>query len=118
LDDRNVSTAQEVAKIIHYSYQYPLIKKITSGRDRKVVVVNRKARPLQMANTNLLVISPYEVLTGKTGYTKAADYCVAALVQNSAGEKLTAVVLGAPGDKLRFREIRRMIDWGYKQPYL
>ncbi len=117
LDDRNVSTAQEIAKIIHYSYQYPIIKKITSDRDRKVAVVNRKARPLQMANTNLLVVSPYEVLTGKTGYTRAADYCVAALVQNRSGEKLTAVVLGAPGDKLRFREIRRMIDWGYKQSY-
>ncbi len=115
LDERNVSTAQEIAKIIHYAYQYQLIANITSGREHKVTITNRKSRPLQMANTNLLVLSQYKVLTGKTGYIKASDYCVAALVQDSSGRKLTAVVLGAPGDKLRFREIRRMIEWGYKQ---
>ncbi len=118
LDNRNVSTAQEIAKIIHYAYQYPQIARITSERERKVAVVNRKGRLLQMANTNLLILSPYEVLAGKTGYTRAADYCVAALVQNSNGEKLAAVVLGSPGDKLRFREIRKMIDWGYKHFYI
>ncbi len=117
LDERNVSTAQEVAKIIHHAYNYPQIAQITSAKSRRVTIVNRKGRVLQMANTNLLVLSPYDVLTGKTGYTRAADYCVAALVQNKTGEKLTAVVLGAPGDKLRYREMRKMIDWGYKQYY-
>ncbi len=117
LDERNVSTAQEIAKIIHFAYQYPLIAKITSASQRKVTVINRKGRSLQMANTNLLLKSPYKVLTGKTGFIKASDYCVAALVQNSTGQKMTAVVLGAPGDKLRFREIRKMIDWGYKQSH-
>jgi len=118
LDNRDVSTAQEVAKIVHHAYKYPLIAQITSDRQQKVAVVNRKGRTLQMANTNLLVLSPYNVLTGKTGYIRAADYCVAALVKNSSGEKLTAVVLGAPGDKLRFREIRRMLDWGFKHIYI
>jgi len=118
LDNRNVSTAHEVAKIVHHAYSYPKIAQITSERSRKVTIVNRKSRVLQMANTNLLVLSPYNVLTGKTGYIGAADYCVAALVQNSAGAKLTAVVLGAPGDKLRFREIRKMLDWGYKHIYI
>ena len=117
LDERNVSTAQEVAKIIHHAYNYPQIAQITSAKSRRVTIVNRKGRVLQMANTNLLVLSPYDVLTGKTGYTRAADYCVAALVQNKTGEKLTAVVLGAPGDKLRFREVRKMLDWGYKRPF-
>jgi D-alanyl-D-alanine endopeptidase (penicillin-binding protein 7) len=118
LDNRNVSTAQEVAIIIHHAYKYDKIARITSDRSRKVMIANRKGRVLQMANTNLLVLSPYIVLTGKTGYIKASDYCVAALVQNGAGEKLTAVVLGAPGDKLRFREIRKMLDWGYRRIYL
>lgn len=118
LDNRNVSTAQEVAKIVHHAYKYPLVAQITSDRQQKVAVVNRKGRTLQMANTNLLVLSPYNVMTGKTGYISAADYCVAALVKNSSGEKLTAVVLGAPGDKLRFREMRKMLDWGFKHIYI
>jgi len=118
LDRRNVSTAQEVAKIIHHAYKYPEIAGITSDRARMVAVLNNNHRNLQMANTNLLVLSPYDVLTGKTGYIRAADYCLGALVENKAGEKLTAVVLGVPGDRLRFREIRKMIDWGYKQDYI
>jgi len=117
LDNRNVSTAHEVAKIVHYAYQYPLIAQITSDRSYQVTVLNRRGRNLQMANTNLLVLSQYDVLTGKTGYISASDYCVAALVKNNAGDRLTAVVLGAPGDKLRFREIRKMLDWGYRQVY-
>jgi D-alanyl-D-alanine endopeptidase (penicillin-binding protein 7) len=117
LDSRNVSTAEEVAKIVHHAYRYPLIEQITADKQRKVTVLNGRGRKLQMANTNLLVMSQYDVLTGKTGYIRAADYCVAALVQNKAGERMMAVVLGAPGDKLRFREIRKMLDWGYRQDF-
>ncbi|MDF1545702.1 MAG: serine hydrolase [bacterium] len=115
LNSKNVSTAVEVAKIIHYAYQYELIAKVTSTKQYRVKILNKKNTYRQMANTNLLTISPYRVLTGKTGYIRAADYCLATLVKNRAGRRLTAVVLGVPGDKLRFREARKLIDWGYKQ---
>ncbi len=115
LDSRNVSTAHEIAKILHYAYDYAVIKKITSMKTYMVKVVNRKNTKLQMANTNLLVHSPYTVLSGKTGYIRAADYCLTTLVKNKRGERLTLVVLGVPGDRLRFKEARRLIDWGYKQ---
>lgn len=115
LDARNVSTAHEVAKILHHSYKYKKIARITQMRYKDVKVHNRKNRPLRMTNTNLMTVSPYKVLTGKTGYIRAADYCLATLVKNKAGEKLTVVVLGVPGDKLRFREARKLVDWGFKK---
>jgi D-alanyl-D-alanine carboxypeptidase len=68
-----------------------------------------------MANTNLMVHSRYRVLGGKTGYIRAADYCLTTMIQNSEGERLTLVVLGVPGDRLRFREARKLADWGFKQ---
>ena len=68
-----------------------------------------------MANTNLMIHSKYRVLSGKTGYTRAADYCLISLLENRAGERLTMVVLGVPGDRLRFREARRLVDWGFRQ---
>ncbi|MBU0982844.1 MAG: serine hydrolase [candidate division Zixibacteria bacterium] len=115
LDQRNVSTAHEVAKILHYAYDYELIKKITSQQKPHMCqVVNRKRTKKQMANTNLLIHSKYKVLSGKTGYIRAADYCLTTLVKNKQGERLTAVVLGVPGDRLRFKECRRLIDWGYR----
>jgi D-alanyl-D-alanine carboxypeptidase len=68
-----------------------------------------------MANTNLIVHSRYKVLSGKTGYIRASDYCLTTLVENSEGERLTCVVLGVPGDRLRFREARRLVEWGFNQ---
>ncbi len=114
LDPRNVSTAHEVAKILHYAYKYKLIAEITSKKKYRVKILNRKNTYRQMANTNMIIHSKYKVLGGKTGYIRAADYCLTTLVRNKKGERLTLVVLGVPGDKLRFREARKLIDWGYK----
>jgi D-alanyl-D-alanine endopeptidase (penicillin-binding protein 7) len=115
LDQRNVSTATEVAKILHYAYDYDLIRRITSQKSRVCCILNRKNRTIRMANTNLLVNSRYKVLSGKTGYIRASDYCLTTLVENSRGERLTCVVLGVPGDNLRFRETRRLVEWGFGQ---
>ena len=114
LDSRNVSTAHEVAKILHYAYQYKLIAEITSKKKYRVKILNKKNTYRQMANTNMIIHSKYKVLGGKTGYIRAADYCLTTLVKNKKGERLTLVILGVPGDKLRFKEARKLIDWGYK----
>lgn len=115
LSPDNVSTAHEVAKILHHAFEYDLIKEITARKRDRVQVVNRKGKTLPMANTNLMVHSRYHVLAGKTGYIRAADHCLTTLIENSEGEKLTIVVLGVPGDRLRFREARRLADWGFRQ---
>jgi len=115
LDRHNVSTAHEIARMLHYAYDYPLIRKITSTRRARVRVVNRRRRWLQMANTNLLMHSPYKVLAGKTGFIRAADYCLATLLKDGDGRVLTVVVLGAPRDRLRFREARRLARWGFSR---
>ena len=115
LDERNVSTAHEVALLVHCAFDYPLIRKITSTRSHHVRVRNRKRLTLPMANTNLMVHSPYRVLVGKTGYIRAADYCLATLLSDRKGQRMTLVVLGVPGDRLRFREARKLVDWGYRK---
>ena len=113
LDSRNVSTAHEVAKILHYAYDYPLIREITSQKTRQCRLLNRKNRYVRMANTNMIVNSKYRVLSGKTGYIEESGYCLTTLVQNGKGEKLTCVLLGVPGNHLRFKEARRLVDWGF-----
>jgi D-alanyl-D-alanine endopeptidase (penicillin-binding protein 7) len=115
LDKRNVSTAREIAKILHHAYKYELIAKITSKKKYRAKVLNKRNVYRQFVNTNRLVLSPYKVLAGKTGYTIASDYCLATLVKNKQGERLTLVVLGVPGDKLRFKEARRLLRWGFRQ---
>jgi D-alanyl-D-alanine carboxypeptidase len=61
------------------------------------------------------VHSKYRVLGGKTGYIRAADYCLVTLLRNKAGERVTLVVLGVPGDRLRFRQARKLADWAFKE---
>jgi D-alanyl-D-alanine endopeptidase (penicillin-binding protein 7) len=113
LDSENISTAHEVARILHYARDYDLIARITSTRRQRVTVVNKKRTYLQMANTNLMVLSPYRVLSGKTGYIRASDYCLTTLLQNNEGERVTLVVLGVPGDRLRFKEARKLANWAF-----
>ena len=113
LDSRNVSTAQEVAMMLHHAYEYDLIRQITSEKSRVCRLLNRKNKYVRMANTNDIVGSKYRVLSGKTGYIQESGYCLTTMVQNVKGEKLTCVVLGVPGNNLRFREARRLVDWGF-----
>ncbi len=115
LDSRNVSTAREVAKILHQAYEYQVISQITSKRKYRAKVLNRKNTYRNFINTNKLIYSPYKVLAGKTGYIIASDYCLTTIVKNKKGKRLTLVVLGAPKERLRFREARRLLDWGYRQ---
>ena len=115
LASENVSTAHEVARLLHYARDYELIAKITATKRQRVTVIGKKRTYLQMANTNLMVHSPYHVLSGKTGYIRAADYCLATLLQNSKGERVTLVVLGVPGDRRRFREARKLADWAFSE---
>ncbi|MCM2272224.1 MAG: serine hydrolase [candidate division Zixibacteria bacterium] len=116
LDERNVSTAHEVAILMHHAYSYPEIARITALK-RQTVSVKRGKRTYSMdlRNTNRLMDSPYHVLAGKTGYIDASDYCLATMVEDPAGKKLTLVVLGAPGGSLRFREARKLASWGFKE---
>jgi D-alanyl-D-alanine endopeptidase (penicillin-binding protein 7) len=115
LDERNVSTAHEVAKMVQYAYEYPMICKITTTRRYQVRVMNKKNFRRQLGNTNRFLVSPYKVLAGKTGYIIEADYCLTTMLQNKEGERMTLVVLGTPGDRLRFREARKLADWGFRK---
>jgi D-alanyl-D-alanine endopeptidase (penicillin-binding protein 7) len=114
LDARNVSTAAEVARMLHYARDYPLIAEITRKKTYTARALNRRNWRRRFINTNRLLWSPFQVEAGKTGYIRDADYCLATLVGNEAGERLTLVVLGVPGDRLRFREAQRLLRWGFR----
>ncbi len=114
LSPLNMSTAEDVARIVVNAAKYQTISRITATRLAQVKILNTK-RPtaMQIGNTNDLIHSPMRVLTGKTGYISSASYCLATIVQNGKGERLTLVVLGAPGDKTRFRDARKLAEWGF-----
>lgn len=68
-------------------------------------------------NRNLLLFRDATVDGFKTGYTKAAGYCLVASAKrdfpNVGERRLLSVVLGATSENARANESQRLLNWGY-----
>jgi D-alanyl-D-alanine endopeptidase (penicillin-binding protein 7) len=105
LDERNVSTAADVARMLHAAAHDPLIQQITTTREYEFRT-ERRAHAIR--NTDRLLYGPWDVLGGKTGFIQEAGYCFATWIR-SQGRDLIAVVLGAPTNATRFADAVRLI---------
>jgi D-alanyl-D-alanine carboxypeptidase len=106
LDEHNVSTASDVARMLHAAANETLIAEITTTRS---YAFRTERRAHAINNTNRLLYSRYEVLGGKTGFIIEAGYCFATWVR-SQGRDLIAVVLGAPTNATRFADAVRLLQ--------
>ncbi len=113
LDERNVSTASDVATMVNAAMEYPQIKKISSTYRMRVKVHNKK-RYKNFVNTNRLVLSRWHVQLGKTGFIIESDYCLGTVLKNKSGQEITVVVLGSPTNSTRFRVARKLANFGFK----
>ena len=111
LDDRNVATASDCAKLLHVASSNPIIGAIMQ-KTQYEFTSNRRRH--QLVNTNRLLRSKWRVTAGKTGFISEAGYCLATNVETQSGSEITAVLLGAPSNALRFAEARRLLDWSYR----
>lgn len=114
LDERNVSTAADVALMINAAMKYPLIKRCMSELRYTCKPINKK-RVRTFGNTNRLLWSKYQVKAGKTGYIEKSAYCLATILSEMGGREITVVVLGAPSNGGRFSAARRLADFIFKQ---
>jgi D-alanyl-D-alanine endopeptidase (penicillin-binding protein 7) len=106
LDERNVSTASDVARLLHAAANEPLVAEISTTRSHEFRTQRRRH---QIGNTNRLLYGRYEVLGGKTGFISEAGYCFATWVR-AQGRELIAVVLGAPTNSTRFADTVRLLQ--------
>ncbi len=106
LDERNVSTAADVARMLHAAADIDLIREITTTRS---YAFRTQRRMHQISNTNRLLFSRYEILGGKTGFINEAGYCFATWL-HTQGRDLIAVVLGAPTNATRFADTVRLVQ--------
>jgi len=70
--------------------------------------------PFWLVNTNKLVRYVDGVDGLKTGYTKAAGYCLAATAKRG-DMRVVAVVMGAEKSEYRNREIARLVEYAFSQ---
>lgn len=68
---------------------------------------------IEQPNRNRLLKRDPSVDGGKTGYTKAAGYCLAVSADRN-GMRVVAVVMGAPRSSVRFRAAQALFEYGYR----
>jgi D-alanyl-D-alanine endopeptidase (penicillin-binding protein 7) len=106
LDENNVSTASDVARMLHAAAVDPLIHSITTTASYEF---STERRNHLISNTDRLLKSRYQILGGKTGYIREAGYCFATWLRVD-GRDLIAVVLGAPTNATRFADVVRLVQ--------
>lgn len=111
LSEQNVATAQAVAKILRTVANNDIVSAIMQKQTYEFTSNRRRHR---LVNTNRLLRSKWHVTAGKTGFIHEAGYCLATNIEGPAGAEITAVVLGAPSNALRFAEARRILDWTFR----
>jgi serine-type D-Ala-D-Ala endopeptidase (penicillin-binding protein 7) len=108
LDQRNVSTAADVARMLRAAAGMPLIHEISTTREYEFNSSARRAHAIR--NTDRLLYGDrYEILGGKTGFISEAGYCFATWIRTE-GRDMIAVVLGAPTAATRFADTVRLVQ--------
>ena len=108
LDERNVSTPYDVARLIAVASEVPALSRIMRKWTHRLRTDRRR---MNIRNTNRLLRSRHVIQGGKTGYIDEAGFCLTALVELPDADPIALVVLGAGSNAGRFSEARRLIDW-------
>ena len=104
----NISSAQDLAKVLRAAAAYPLIAEITSRRSQMVSV---NGRPLVVHNTNPLVGAPgWNIVLSKTGFTNEAGRCLSMRLE-AAGRTVSVVLLGAVSSAQRAVDALQIRHW-------
>ena len=110
LDERNVSTAADCARLLRAAAENTTIQGITTTRTYEFRSEYRnRTRLHEVHNTNRLLYGRYEIRGGKTGFISEAGYCLATWV-HTQGRDMIMVVLGAPTAATRFADVVRLVQ--------
>ena len=110
LNSENVSTAEDLAKMVKAAYQYPEIRQVTTTPSAEVAV-RGVSRPVEFHNTNILVRnSDWQIGLSKTGYISEAGRCLVMQAQ-IADQPLIIVLLDSWGKFTRIGDAQRIRKW-------
>ncbi len=114
LNPGNTSTPRDLVRMLKAAVHQPLISEITQKAKYVCHPVGHPGWTIEYNNTDLIARSGrFSVLTGKTGYTDLALYCLAIAVRLSqpAEHDVAMVFLGAVGKLTRFADFHRTAQW-------
>ena len=110
LDPHNVSSAYDISHLMAFAGTDttlgPIMRMQTADvRTHRSVITVR-------STNKLLGTEGVDVLGGKTGFIRAAGYCLATLLQvPQNGAQVAVVILGANNSTMRFWDVRHLFNW-------
>jgi serine-type D-Ala-D-Ala endopeptidase (penicillin-binding protein 7) len=109
LSSDNVSTAQDLAKMVTAAYRYPLIQDFTTSTGH--VIRTNDGRVLSFRNTNGLVRDDaWHIDVSKTGYISEAGKCLV-MQARIAAKPIVIVLLDSWGKYTRIGDANRIKKW-------
>lgn len=108
LSSANVSSAQDLARLVTAAHEYPVIRQYST---RESATVYALGRPLAYRNTNGLVRSSnWDIGLSKTGFISEAGRCLVMRVR-VASKDLVVVLLDSWGKYSRIGDANRIRKW-------
>lgn len=110
LNSENVSTAQDLVKMVEAAYQYDLIREFTTSSSHEVEIPGH-VRSLQFRNSNRLVRNKsWEIGLSKTGFINEAGRCLV-MWATIAAKPVVIVLLDSWGRNTRIGDANRIKKW-------
>jgi len=111
LTPSNISTAEDLAKMVRAASRYDLIHQFSTTPGREVILASGSA--LQYRNTNALLRDPssdWNIQVSKTGYTQEAGRCLV-MMATVANRNAVMVMLDSDGKLSPVGDANRLKDW-------
>jgi D-alanyl-D-alanine carboxypeptidase len=105
----NVSTAEDLVKLVIAASKYPIINE-DSNKESIKIPINKK-KTAHFGNTNRLVGKGYDFIVSKTGWITKSGGCIVMMLTTEHGIR-TVVLLGSKSIKTRIPEAK-MIALAY-----
>lgn len=110
LDSNNVSTAEDLVKMVNAAYHYPEIRQVTTTASQEITLYGRE-NPTNFVNTNSLVRGGDWVIgLSKTGFINEAGRCLVMQAEIS-GQPMIIVLLDSAGKQSRIGDANRIRKW-------
>ena len=96
----NVSTANDLIKLVQAAKDYP---EIVAASSMSQVKIKMKKKWLVFKNTNPIIGQRHDFIVSKTGWIRAAGGCIVMMVDTDIGRRIV-VVLGSKNTRTRIPE--------------
>jgi serine-type D-Ala-D-Ala endopeptidase (penicillin-binding protein 7) len=108
LSDGNVSTAQDLSRLVAAACHYPVICTFTTQREATIQLWRRR---LKFVNTNALIRNPrWQIGLSKTGYIEEGGRCL--VMQTLLAKRpVLIVLLNSTGKNTRIGDANRIRQW-------